>query len=233
MNAKREKRTHAQPRLLLDDKATKTRAKPDFTLGKKKYTAELIPPALVIARYYAQEQAAIDTLEAQLAAYAQQMGEMAEEHGGEGGLLEDAKNDKDKLTTICCELTHTGRGKLESVRWPSVGWSSRISTPYPDGLAVSIITYGEIYDGIYHGPNQARHERGFRQFLRVARVLPLTRRIMQRFAHLRGDLRQEGRGLADPDLLIAATALHHDLTVVTRNRRHFERIPGLLLCQEG
>jgi type I restriction enzyme M protein len=91
-------REAAQPRLLLEDKAKKTKAKPDFTLGKKKYQAELIPPALVIARYYAAAQAEIEALEARGAALQQQLEEMAEEHGGEGGLLEDAKNDKDKLT---------------------------------------------------------------------------------------------------------------------------------------
>jgi type I restriction enzyme M protein len=88
----------AQPRLIVEDKAWKTKAKPDFTIGRKKYQAELIPPALVIARYFAREQDAIDQLEAGLAALEQQLEEMAEEHGGEGGLLEDAKNDKDKLT---------------------------------------------------------------------------------------------------------------------------------------
>ncbi len=87
-----------QPRLIIEDKNKKTKARPDFTVGKKKYQTELIPPALVIARYYPKEQTAIEALEAQLAALAQQMEEMAEEHGGEGGLLEDAQNDKDKLT---------------------------------------------------------------------------------------------------------------------------------------
>ncbi len=103
----------AQPRLILEDKAKKTKAKPDFTLGKKKYSAELLSPALVIARYYAQQQAAIDTLEAQLAAIAQQMEEMAEEHGGEGGLLEDARNDKDKLTkaSVAARLKDIGGAK--------------------------------------------------------------------------------------------------------------------------
>jgi type I restriction enzyme M protein len=104
-------REAAQPRLILEDKARKTKAKPDFTLGKKKYTAELIPPVLIIARYYAPEQAAIDTLESQLAALAQQMEEMAEEHGGEGGLLEDACNDKDKLTkaSVAARLKEIGK----------------------------------------------------------------------------------------------------------------------------
>ena len=104
-------RAAAQPRLILEDKAQKTKAKPDFTLGKKKYTAELIPPALASRRYYAKEQAAIDTLAAQLAALAQQLEEMAEEHGGEGGLLEEVRNDQDKFTkaSVAARLKDIGK----------------------------------------------------------------------------------------------------------------------------
>ena len=90
----------AQPQLIIDDKTRKTKVRPDFSLGKKRYAAELIPPALVIARYYAKEQAKIESLEAETAAFQQQLEELAEEHGGEGGLLEDARNDKDKLTKV-------------------------------------------------------------------------------------------------------------------------------------
>ncbi len=88
----------AKARLIIEDKTKKTRARPDFVIGRKKYQAELIPPALLIARYFAAEQAAIEALEVSLAALEQQMEEMAEEQGGEGGLLEEAKTDKDKLT---------------------------------------------------------------------------------------------------------------------------------------
>jgi len=42
-------------------------------------------------------------------------------------------------------------------------------------------------------------------------------------------LRQQGRPIDLPDLLLAATALAHDLTMVTRNVRHFDRVPGLLV----
>jgi type I restriction enzyme M protein len=77
-------RDAAQPRLIVEDKNKKTKARPDFTLGKKKYQAELIPPALIIRRWYADEQAALEKLEADVAALQQQMEEMAEEHGGEG-----------------------------------------------------------------------------------------------------------------------------------------------------
>ena len=88
----------AKPKLIIEDKSKKTKTKPDLVVGKKKYATELIPPELVIARYFAKEKAAIEALEAQQAALEQQLEEMAEEHGGEGGLLEEAKNDKDKLT---------------------------------------------------------------------------------------------------------------------------------------
>jgi type I restriction enzyme M protein len=88
----------AKPKLIIEDKSKKAKTKPDLVVGKKKYTTELIPPKLVIDRYFAKDQAAIEELEAQQAALEQQLEEIAEEHCGEGGLLEDAKNDKDKLT---------------------------------------------------------------------------------------------------------------------------------------
>jgi predicted nucleic acid-binding protein len=72
----------------------------------------------------------------------------------------------------------------------------------------------------------------FQRFLRGVAVLPLTRTIMRRFARLRGQLRTQGLTVQDPDLLIAATALTHDLTLVTRNLRHFGRIPDLVVYQE-
>jgi type I restriction enzyme M protein len=91
-------REAAQPQLIVEDKNKKTKAKPDFTIGRKKYLAELIPPALIIRRWFAAEQTAIEKLEAELAALEQQIEEMAEEHGGDEGLLADAANDKGKLT---------------------------------------------------------------------------------------------------------------------------------------
>jgi type I restriction enzyme M protein len=91
-------REAAKPRLIVDEKDKKTKEKPDFTIGKKKYKAELIPPPLIIARYFAAEQVAIEKLEAEVAVIEQAMEEMVEENSGEDGLLEEAKNDKDKLT---------------------------------------------------------------------------------------------------------------------------------------
>lgn len=91
-------REAAKPRQIVDDKDQKSKDKPDFVIGKQKFKAELIPTSLLIARHFAAEQAAIEKLESEAAAIAQAMEELAEEHGGEDGLLADAKNEKDKLT---------------------------------------------------------------------------------------------------------------------------------------
>ena len=61
-----------------------------------------------------------------------------------------------------------------------------------EGMAISIITYGEMYEGIYWGRNPQVAEQGFRQLLRALPILPLNRTIMQRYARVRGDLRSQG-----------------------------------------
>lgn len=101
----------------------------------------------------------------------------------------------------------------------------------PSGLAISLITYGEIYDGIYYGRDPQEHEAVFGQFLQAVTVVPLTESIMQHFARIRGHLRRTGNIIGDTDILIAATAIHHSLILVTRNLRHFRRVPALTLYQ--
>ena len=88
----------AQPQLIIDEKKKKSKTRPDMVVGKKKYTTELIPPNLIVERYFKDEQTAIDLMQSELAALEQQLEEMAEEHGGEDSLLDEAKNEKDKLT---------------------------------------------------------------------------------------------------------------------------------------
>jgi type I restriction enzyme M protein len=67
---------------------------------KKEWEGRLIPKELIIARYFAAEQKAIENLEADRDAIARQMEGMEEEHGGEEGLMADVKNDKDKITKV-------------------------------------------------------------------------------------------------------------------------------------
>lgn len=84
----------AQLRKLVVAKGEKLKEEPDLIINKVKYKAELIPPALIIDRYYNDEQAHIDALQAELDTISSTIADYVEEHGDEEGLLADAANDK-------------------------------------------------------------------------------------------------------------------------------------------
>ena len=102
----------------------------------------------------------------------------------------------------------------------------------PAGLAVSMITYGELYEGAAFAREPAPALAGLRSFLKGKTILPLTQPIMERFAQIRGSLpRMVRQQIGDLDILIAATCLEHNLTLLTRNLKDFRQIPTLKLYQ--
>ena len=88
----------AQPRDAIVDKNRKIKETPDLTLKRNKYKMDLIPPVLIVARYFAAEQDAIEMLQAKQTAAESTLAEFVEAHTGEEGLLVDALNDKGNIT---------------------------------------------------------------------------------------------------------------------------------------
>ena len=70
-------------------------------------------------------------------------------------------------------------------------------------------------------------ERLAREVLSLVTVLPVSTSVAIRAGDLLADLERRGAGIGVEDVLIAATALTHGLTVVTRNIRHLARVSGL------
>ena len=60
-------------------------------------------------------------------------------------------------------------------------------------------------------------------------VLPFDEGAARQYGQLRAQLEQQGTPIGDADMRIAAIALANDLTVVTGNVRHFERVPSLVV----
>ena len=96
-----------------------------------------------------------------------------------------------------------------------------------DSLFLSVLTIGEIEKGIVRMPPSKRKTdlEGFVDILLVRfdrRLFDLDAPIMRRWGKLVGTLQTKGRILPVIDSLIAATALEHNLTIVTRNQDDFE-----------
>lgn len=71
------------------------------------------------------------------------------------------------------------------------------------------------------------------RFLDNHRMLGVDGEIMERFAEIRAFLRRQGQMISDMDIVLAATALRYDMTVLTYNTRHFERVPDLHIYRAG
>lgn len=122
-------------------------------------------------------------------------------------------------TNIPSELTHPFP-QPSVVRW--------LEDADDERLYFSVISIGEILKGIATLPESKRRkqlqqwlDRTLRPWF-AGRILPVREPVAERWGVLAGERKLKGRPLKVEDGLIAATALEHDLTIVTRNVKDFE-----------
>ena len=125
---------------------------------------------------------------------------------------------------MACRLSHTGQKVADDL----------FTALLPDGIAISIISFSEIYEGIYGSRDPNRAESIFRAFLREVTVLGVSRSVAKRNGIIRQELRRQRHQITHRalDLLIAATALEYDLTLVSRNLNDYSDIADLKLYKE-
>ena len=110
---------------------------------------------------------------------------------------------------------------------PYVKWIMGVAR---DEQFTSAVVIGELYKGAYRSHDRDRHISNIEQrVLPSITVLPYDTGIAKVFGSIRAHLEVTGMILPDADIQIAATAIGHNLELVTGNIRHFDRISGLKL----
>lgn len=98
-----------------------------------------------------------------------------------------------------------------------------------DPIKASVITLMELYYGAYKSERVTANLAKIKALENALEVVPLGPETVEIFGLQRAELETSGTPLDDFDLAIAATALAHNLTLVTNNTRHFQRVEGLRL----
>ncbi len=111
--------------------------------------------------------------------------------------------------------------------------SELLDTLVQEGIAISIITYMEAFQGTEREPDPQAAQVKLDAFLEASPIIPFSAAVARRCARLRETLKRQRKRVRARalDLMNAATALEYNLTLVTRNLNDYKDIPGLTIYQ--
>ena len=113
-------------------------------------------------------------------------------------------------------------------REPFSALAYRVAAKPRAEVAIPSVVRAELLFGALKGGSQERTGR-LRLFLAEFPELPFDDKCVEVYAEARAELERTGQRIGALDLMIAATALAHNLILVTHNTREFSRVPGLRL----
>ena len=116
-------------------------------------------------------------------------------------------------------------------RTPSTALIAKLASIPSEHQFTSSITLGELIYGANRVPERTPvlMDRIESRLMANLPALPFDGAAARRFGEVRAELERRGTPIGEADLRIGAIALARDLTVVTGNVRHFQRIPELLV----
>lgn len=99
---------------------------------------------------------------------------------------------------------------------------------HPQGIGTSVICVAELFEGVFLGKRSREEKEKIENFINdLEFISEVDRKVAEEFAEIRAFLRKEGSLIEDFDILIAASCIVDNLTLVTENKRHFSKIKNL------
>jgi tRNA(fMet)-specific endonuclease VapC len=105
--------------------------------------------------------------------------------------------------------------------------TQRIKSTHPRAIVVCSIVKAELYYGALKSTRPVENLHKQKEFLQKFRSLPFDDHAADEYGRLRSRLEKLGTPIGPHDMLIAAIAMAHDVTVVTHNLAEFERVENL------
>lgn len=96
-------------------------------------------------------------------------------------------------------------------------------------FCVSALTEAELYYGAIHSSRPQKNKERIKHFLDPLEIIPFDSQAAQQFAQIKQSLVTSGKPIGAIDMLIAATAITKELTLITNNLKHFKFISSLAL----
>jgi tRNA(fMet)-specific endonuclease VapC len=94
-------------------------------------------------------------------------------------------------------------------------------------IIIPAIVIAELEFGARHSTDYDRNMKVVKEFLKDFKVIPFTEKEAEFYGRIRQQLTLDGTPIGSNDMLIAATALAHDTTIVTHNVSEFSRVKDL------
>jgi len=103
----------------------------------------------------------------------------------------------------------------------------RLKAHHPSQIRLSSVVKAELAYGARKSARPAQNLRVLQEFFEPFRSLPFDDSCSEQYGILRGELERHGEPIGPHDMMIAATAIANELTLVTHNVREYSRVPGL------
>lgn len=97
----------------------------------------------------------------------------------------------------------------------------------PEEICISAITLAELEYGVCNSSRPEQNRLALLAFLSAITVLPFETKASIEYGKIRYDLKRKGNPIGNNDLLIASHARSLGLTLITNNKKEFERVDGL------
>ena len=120
-------------------------------------------------------------------------------------------------TNVCIAFLNDAKSKI----------GARLGELGPDDVKLCSVVKAELLYGARHSARVEENLGKLSRFFELFESLPFDDMAAENYGVLRAQMRRSGTPLGANDLLIAATALSVDLTLVTRNQEEFRRVAGL------